>query len=140
VTLLVPIVGLAEGLAVGAAFVAVLTLLRVVPRLAQLCGGSVRAYEVALALGAVIGALDEAVPIRAHLGSLAVAAAGLLNGAFIGMVAAAVAEVAAVLPLAGRRLGIGRWLLWLVVALAAGKVVGSILWLAVPALRARGAP
>lgn len=130
----VALVGLAEGLAVGAAFVAIVTLLRVVPRLSQICGGHRLAYEVALALGAVAGAVDEAMPLNLHLEGLAVATVGLLDGIFIGLIAGAVAEVAAILPLAGRRLGITRWLLWLVVALALGKAAGATLWWAVPSL------
>ncbi|HVB09455.1 MAG TPA: stage V sporulation protein AB [Bacillota bacterium] len=136
-TVLIPVIGLAEGLAVGAAFVAVLTLLRVVPRLRQLCGGSPLAYGVALALGAVVGALDEAVPLSLKAGPAPVPVAGLLAGIFIGMVAAGIAEAAAILPLAGRRLGISRWLLWLVVALVIGKAAGATLWWAVPSLHAR---
>ena len=136
-TVLVPIVGLAEGLAVGAAFVAVLTVLQVVPRLIQLCGGSARAYELALALGAVLGALNEAVPLAVQAGWVAVIPAGLLSGVFVGMVSGAIAEVGAVLPLAGRRLRISRWLLALLVALAVGRAVGATLWWAVPPLRSR---
>ncbi len=132
---LVPLVGLAEGLAVGVAFVAVLTVLQVVPRVIQLCGGSPWRYEVALALGAVLGALNEAIPLTAWAG-WALIPAGLLSGAFVGMVSAAIAEVTAILPLAGRRLGIGRWLLALIVALALGRAVGATLWWAVPSLRA----
>jgi stage V sporulation protein AB len=139
-SVIIPLIGLAEGLAVGAAFVAILTLLRVVPRLTQLCGGSPVAYEVALALGALAGALDEAVPLTIRQGPWAVVPAGLLDGVFVGLVAAAIAEVAAILPLAGRRLGITRWLLWLVVALAAGKAAGATLWWAVPSLRTRVGP
>ena len=136
-TALVPIVGLAEGMAVGAAFVAVLTLLRVVPRLIQLCGGTALGYEVALALGALLGAVNEAVPLTARAGGLALIPAGLLGGTFVGMVSGAIAEVAAILPLAGRRLGISRWLLALIVALAIGRAVGATLWWAVPSLHAR---
>jgi stage V sporulation protein AB len=136
VILLLPIVGLAEGLAVGAAFVAVVTVLQIVPRLIQLCGGTPRLYQVALALGAIVGALNEAIPLSLRAGWALVVPAGLLSGAFVGIVSGAIAEVTAILPLAGRRLRISRWLIALILALALGKAVGVTLWWAVPSLRA----
>ena len=56
---------------------------------------------------------------------------------FVGMLAAALAEVAAALPVAGRRLGLEHHLPRLVVAVALGKTLGAIAWLTLPSLFTR---
>jgi stage V sporulation protein AB len=55
---------------------------------------------------------------------------GLLMGAFVGTVAAALAEVLNVFPILTRRLHMERVLSWLIAAVLLGKVFGSLFeWL-----------
>jgi stage V sporulation protein AB len=134
---LAALVALGEGLVVGTALASFLVVLGVVPRLARLTGSErwVRAYEAAIGLGAFAGACLEARPVRLGLPAAAAAVPSLAMGLFVGMVSAALAEVIDVLPILRRRLaGPGRWLRWLVLALAAGKTLGSVLWWTFPRL------
>jgi stage V sporulation protein AB len=130
------LVGLAEGVAVGAALAALVTALDLVPHLARLTGtaGWTGAYRYAVVVGALLGAGDEVWPLHLGVPQGAVIATGAAVGVFTGMVAAALAEVIEVLPVFGRRLGLGPWLARLVTALAVGKAAGAVLWWAVPSL------
>jgi stage V sporulation protein AB len=132
-------IGLAEGLAVGTAFVSFLVALEIVPRLARLTGTEAwsPAYEAAVVLGALAAALDEARPLALGAPPALVVPVAAAMGAFVGMAAAALAEVVGVLPVLSRRLGLGAWLGWLILALVAGKTAGAVLWWAVPSLWSR---
>jgi stage V sporulation protein AB len=133
------VVALAEGAAVGAGFAALLVVLSIGTRLAAATGtwGWAAAYEGALALGAVAAGAVEAFPRPWDAGLGAAAALGLGMGLFVGLLAAALAEAVAALPVAARRLGVVRYLPRLVLAVVSGKALGALAWLAVPGLFAR---
>jgi stage V sporulation protein AB len=130
---------LAEGLAVGAALGALVVLLSVGARLARVTATPEfgRAYEWALACGAAAAASYEVWPwtLRGPRALAAILGGGM--GIFIGMLAAALAEVVAVMPLLARRLGLVPYLPRLVLALALGKTLGAVAWLLVPGLFSR---
>lgn len=55
---------------------------------------------------------------------------GLLAGGFVGMLAGALTEVMNVLPILAKRVGMASYMLWLLMAMVFGKVLGSLLdWL-----------
>jgi stage V sporulation protein AB len=55
---------------------------------------------------------------------------GVLAGCFVGMLAAALTEVINVLPIMAKRLGIDGYMMWLLMAMILGKVIGSLFeWL-----------
>jgi stage V sporulation protein AB len=136
---LAALAGAAEGLAVGAGLAALVVLLRVGVRLA----GATRTlrqaprYQWALALGAAAAGLEQAYPLRLAGGPVLAGALGLGMGLFVGMLAAALAETAAALPVASRRLGLVPYLPRLVLAVAVGKTVGALAWIVLPGLHAR---
>jgi stage V sporulation protein AB len=129
----------AEGVAVGAGFAALVVVLRVAVRLAALTrtGEAARAYQWAMVFGAAAAGAWEAWPEPLRGGVPLAAALALGLGTFVGLLAAALAETAAALPLAGRRLGLTRYLAALVLAVVAGKAAGAVAWLLVPGLFAR---
>ena len=96
-----------------------------------------RAYQWALTAGVVAAATYEVVPYHLRGGDALAVTLGAGMGLFVGMLAAALAEVVAALPVAGRRLGLERHLPRLVVAVALGKTLGAIAWLTLPGLFAR---
>ncbi|WP_409289066.1 stage V sporulation protein AB [Peribacillus sp. SCS-37] len=122
------LVGLAGGLAVGSGFVAFLTVLGIVPRLTQLTKTKhkIRQYEWAVILGAVAGGwLSLREPIL-HAAPFILMPIGLASGIFNGMLAAALTEVLNVLPILSKRIGVQEKIVYLMMAIVLGKVLGSL--------------
>lgn len=116
----------------GSGFVAFLTVLNIIPRLTQLTKTFtyIQAYEWSVVIGAVsatwIGLRDLVVPI----GKWFAVPYGLLSGVFVGMLAAALTEVLNVLPILAKRIGIDDRIVYLLMAIVLGKVIGSLFhWL-----------
>jgi len=128
------IVGFASGLVIAGAVFAFLTIVGVVPRLAQKTGttNKIKVYETALALGGVFGTLAGIFRFYLPIGHVGVAAVGLANGIFVGCLAMSLAEVLNVIPIFSRRARIQRGLFFLVLAIAGGKLMGALLYFLVP--------
>ncbi len=63
---------------------------------------------------------------------MAAAFFGLFAGCFVGMLAAALTEVINVLPILAKRIGMEAYMIWLLMAMIFGKVLGSIIdWIGV---------
>lgn len=126
--LLLIIVGLAGGIAVGSGFVAFITVLDIIPRLVQLSRGSryIHHYEYAIVTGVlfftVIDFNDWVILLPIGVTSIF----GLFMGVFVGMLAAALTEVINVLPILAKRLQLQIHILTLLTAMALGKVMGSL--------------
>ncbi|AMQ21077.1 stage V sporulation protein AB [Geobacillus sp. JS12] len=130
--LLVVFVGFAGGLAVGTGFVAFLVVLGVIPRLTQLTKTPKRihAYEWGAAAGAIVGGWMSLRHSVWHLSKYWLAPIGLFHGVFIGMLAAALTEVLNVWPILAKRIGVDDKIVILLMAIAFGKVAGSLFhWL-----------
>ncbi|MGN1401234.1 MAG: stage V sporulation protein AB [Bacillus sp. (in: firmicutes)] len=124
--------GLAEGLAVGAGFVAFLTVLGIIPRLTQLTKtmSKIHAYEWAVVFGVVIGAWCSLWDVSFQMPVFLLIVVGLGSGIFNGMLAAALTEVLNVWPLLAKRMRIQEKIIYLLMALVLGKVAGSLFqWL-----------
>lgn len=127
--------GLSGGLAVGSGLIALLVILDLIPRLAQLSRGYQLAawFETAVIAGTVYWMLadfgDWKIP-PTGVAQLPAALAGLFTGLFVGMLAGALTEVVNVLPVMARRLRIETKMSALVWALVLGKLAGSLFdWL-----------
>ncbi|TDL34687.1 stage V sporulation protein AB [Jeotgalibacillus sp. S-D1] len=127
---LVTFIGLASGLAVGGGFVAFLSVLGIVPRLMQIVKNKnrLRALETAVILGTLTGVAGSLFDAKTAYGFFLVPYVGLLAGAFIGMLAAALTEVLDVIPLVTRRLGFTEKLQSIMFAIVLGKVAGSLFY------------
>ena len=132
-------VALSEGLAVGVGFAALVVLLTVATRLAALTatGNWSGAYQWAMVLGVAAAGAYEAFPISLRGGTALAVVLGLGMGLFIGLLAAALAETVAALPVAGRRLHLNVYLPRLVLAVVWGKALGAVAWFLVPGLFTR---
>ncbi|WP_275064568.1 stage V sporulation protein AB [Bacillus sp. PK3_68] len=125
-------VGFAGGLAVGAGYVGFITVLGIIPRLMQITKTwkKIRSYEWAIILGVMAGTLVSFVPVALGLPALLLVPVGLLSGIFIGLLAAALTEVLNVFPILAKRIGVHEYIIALMMALALGKVAGSLFhWL-----------
>lgn len=119
---------LAWGISVGAGFVAFLAVLGVIPRLTQLTGTQkkLHMYEVAVVAGAILGSWFSFHDTVIHASILVLVIIGLLSGTFNGMLAAALTEVLNVIPILSKRIGIHGKIIYLLMAIVLGKIVGSL--------------
>ncbi|HHW39419.1 MAG TPA: stage V sporulation protein AB [Bacillales bacterium] len=126
--LLTIFIGFAGGLAVGAGFVAFLTVLGVIPRLTQLTKTMkcIHLYEWGVVLGAIAGGWIGLRETIYQFSSLFVIPIGLANGIFVGMLAAALTEVLNVWPILAKRIGVRDKLIILLSAIFFGKIFGSL--------------
>nr|WP_026342378.1 stage V sporulation protein AB [Paenibacillus fonticola] len=120
--------GLAGGIAVGGGIIALFIVLDVIPRLAQVTSSydKVHWYEGAMVSGAFVGTVADFYKWHIHGPWLVSGFVGLLNGVFIGLLAAALTEVLNVLPILAKRLQMQHYLLGLLLAMVFGKVAGSM--------------
>ena len=122
------IVGLSAGFAVGAGFVAFITVLGIIPRLMQLTKSMkmILYYEWAAILGVVAGAWISLQEPRFLIHNSFMIIFGLFYGAFVGMLAAALYEALNVFPILFKRINMQDRLVYLLMALVFGKVFGSL--------------
>lgn len=125
--------GLAGGLAVGSGLVALLIVFDLIPRLAQLARAFQLSawFESAIISGSLYWTFADFMNWRLSLPPVFfLTAAGLLDGIFIGMLAAALTEVMNVLPILAKRMQLSRYMVGLVMAMVLGKIIGSLFdWL-----------
>ncbi|RFU69168.1 stage V sporulation protein AB [Bacillus sp. V59.32b] len=121
-------VGLAGGLAVGAGFVAFLTVLKVIPRLTQLTKTMkmIHYYEMAIVMGVLTGGWLGLQNNILGMSKLFLIPIGLADGIFNGMLAAALTEVLNVFPIISKRIGIQEKIVYLIMAIVFGKIAGSL--------------
>ncbi|GAM13825.1 stage V sporulation protein AB [Mesobacillus selenatarsenatis] len=126
--LLIVLIGLASGLAVGSGFVAFLSVLGVIPRLTQLTKTMklISWYEWAVVFGALLGTAGSLRDPVMDFSPYVTIPLGLAGGIFVGMLAAALTEVLNVLPILAKRVRVDDKLENLLMAIVLGKVFGSL--------------
>jgi stage V sporulation protein AB len=127
-------IGLGSGMVVSGAVFAFITAIGIVPRFAQKTRTQAhcRIYETAITLGGIFGTIAGFVQLRVPLGGVVLAALSLCAGVFFGSLAMSLAEVLDVIPILTRRGRIERGIFFFVLAIAMGKVVGSLLYFLLP--------
>ncbi|GGE10868.1 stage V sporulation protein AB [Marinithermofilum abyssi] len=127
-SILLVFIGLGGGLAVGSGFVAFLTVLDIVPRLTVFSRGRryVRSYEWAFVAGALAATWVDLRDWSAAFSPLGTVPVGFLAGCFVGLLAAALTEVINVLPILAKRLQMQKFVLYLLMAMVFGKILGSL--------------
>lgn len=121
-------IGFSSGIAVGAGFVAFITVLGIIPRLIQLSKTEkyIKIYGAAVIIGLFFGSYFSFAPISTSQPVFALILWGGLHGIFNGMLAAALTEVLNVFPILTRRIGMGGYVILFMMALMLGKVFGSL--------------
>ena len=120
---------LSFGLVVAGGFLAFISLIGVVPRLAAITKTAkyVTQYENSLIYGAVFGNLFSLYERQVPLGAGVLILQGFLGGVFVGCLAGALAEVVNVIPIFSRRVKLRKGIPYLVYALGLGKGIGSLI-------------
>ena len=126
---LLTIIGFSAGFIVAGGVVALMVGLGIITRFIGVThtGKHVRYFEDAILLGAVVGTVLTVYEMSLPVGAWILAVGGLFMGIFVGGWILALAEVINVFPVYCRRLGITKGLSWIVVFIAAGKTLGSLL-------------
>lgn len=128
------IIGFGGGVVVAGGVFAFIAIIGVVPRLAQKTQTQdcVWIYEDAIMLGGIFGTIIMVTGLKLMFGNVVAAIYGLFAGMFVGCVAVSLAEILDVLPILTRRLSLKVGMAYFIVALAIGKLVGSLLYFIIP--------
>lgn len=128
------IIAFASGIIISGAVFAFIAIIGVVPRLAQKTKteDKIRFYEEAIIWGGIIGTasmiIDFHLPIGKFLASLYAGCIGI----FFGCLAVSLAEILNVIPILTRRGRIQTGLKYFILAVALGKLIGSIIYSRIP--------
>ncbi|MCL2357927.1 MAG: stage V sporulation protein AB [Defluviitaleaceae bacterium] len=126
--------GFASGMLISGAVFAFISVIGVVPRLAQKTrtNAHVKVYETAITLGGIFGTIAGFVQLRLPLGAFLAVPVGFATGIFYGSLAMSLAEVLDVIPIMTRRVRVLRGIFFFVLAIALGKMLGSLLYFLLP--------
>lgn len=122
--------GLSSGIMVGAGVIALLILVGIIPRMAQISNtkGFISFYEKILIIGTLLGSFISIQNISISIGRIGVLIFGLAYGIFIGFLSSGLAEVLDYIPITSRRLKIPTiYLKYIIISLLIGKVIGSFI-------------
>ena len=124
------ILSLSGGVFVGTAVASFITLLDIVPRLAQVTDTSdkVGIYEITISTSAtlisILTLMEWNIGIKSKIFLILI---GFTFGSFVGLLASALAEVLNVMPVLFRRAKIGKYVTAVLYAIAIGKMAGSFI-------------
>lgn len=122
--------GLSSGIMVGAGVIALLILVGIIPRMAQISNTKafISFYEKILIIGTLLGSFISIQNISISIGRIGVLVSGLAYGIFIGFLSSGLAEVLDYIPITSRRLKIPTiYLKYIIISLLIGKVIGSFI-------------
>lgn len=126
--IILAILGFSGGLAVAGGVFAFISILGIVPRMADRMGLASHIYQMesVIAAGGVFGAILTVFQIQLMIGQLGLILFGGLAGIFIGALSMALAETLKVFPILCQRANLRMGLPVLVIALGLGKALGSL--------------
>lgn len=122
------VVGFSGGLAVAGGVFAFISILGIIPRMADRMGLASHIYqmETVIALGGAFGAVLTVFQLPLAIGRTGLALFGILAGIFVGALAMALAETLKVLPILCQRTNLRMGLPVLIIMLGLGKALGSL--------------
>src|SRR5690625_2101085 len=122
------LIGFSGGIVVGAGFVAFISVLKIIPRLTQLTKTEklIKTYTAGIIIGLFLGTVLSFSSLNWQFPVFILLLWGFAHGIFNGMLAAALTEVLKVFPILSKRVRLDRILLWLLMAIMFGKIIGSL--------------
>ncbi len=125
---LLSILGLGAGLVVAGGVVAFISIIGILPIMAYRTKTTnyMLWYENMIILGSILGSIFTFWEISLPIGPFWESIYAFAYGIFIGVLIIALAEVLDVWPIMNRRVRIRKGVSWLVVAIALGKLLGSL--------------
>lgn len=121
------VIGFSGGVSVAAGTFALITVLKIVPRLAggMKIGCDMHQMETAIALGGTVGSLITVYKFNVYIGIIGMVIAAVFAGIFVGALSMSLAENLKVIPILLKRTSIQTGLPVIVVMLALGKGFGT---------------
>ncbi len=128
------LISFSSGVVISGAVFALIAVIGVVPRLAQKTNTTkyLKLYEEAIVFGGILGTLDLFINLKFNLPYIIVIFFNFCTGIFFGCLAVSLAEVIDVIPIITRRGILKKGLPLFILALALGKLFGSIWYFIVP--------
>ena len=128
------LIGFSSGIVISGAVFAFIAIIGIVPRLAQKTKTEkyVMLYEEAIIFGGIFGAGDFIFDYHIPINTWLIVFYMLCVGVFYGCLAVSRAEVLDVIPILSRRGRIEKGMKFFLLALAIGKLTGSVLYSFVP--------
>ena len=128
------LLGFGSGVVISGAVFAFISIVGVVPRLAQKTDTRryIRLYEEAIIVGGILGCVAGFFNISLPLHWFFVIILAFCTGVFYGCLAVSLAEVLDVIPILTRRTKLGKGMFFFILAIALGKLSGSILYFVIP--------
>lgn len=122
--------GLGGGFLVAGGVIALIVGLGIVTRYAGITHTALhnRLYETAILLGGLFGTALTVYHVRIPAGRLGLAVQGISAGIYVGGWIMALAEVVNIFPIFSRRIGMTKGVSYVVIAIALGKAIGSMLY------------
>ncbi|MBQ1274864.1 MAG: stage V sporulation protein AB [Cellulosilyticum sp.] len=122
------IIGLSSGYIVAGGVVAFISIIGIIPIMAYRTKTShyMMWYENMIIIGSIIGSIFYCWEFRILVPPILMSVFAFAHGIFIGVLIIALAEVLDVLPIMNRRVKIRKGISFIVIALALGKLVGSL--------------
>lgn len=122
------VVGLSGGLIIAGGVIALMVGLGVITRFVGIshCAKHVWIFEDAISLGALSGTILTVYQPNIPLGMPGLILMGVFFGIFVGGWILALAEIVNIFPILARRIGLTKGLSVVIIAIALGKVTGSL--------------
>lgn len=128
--LLLAIIGLASGFAIAGGIFALITSIGVIPQIADVSHTTsyTHTYEMVILAGALAGNYVTIFPLSMSLPVWVMGIAGIFSGIFVGCLATSLAEALNVTAVFTRRLHLHTGIAWIVLSMALGKIIGSLIY------------
>ena len=129
--------GFGFGVIIAGAIFSLIAIIGVVPRLAQKTKTEnyIKFYEEVIIIGGIWGSLTLFIDFTITLPIIVVGFLSLSLGVFIGSLAVSLTEVLNVIPILTRRININRGIMIFMLAIAIGKLIGSLMYFFVPGFK-----
>lgn len=128
------LIGVGSGIVISGAVFAFIAIIGVVPRLAIKTNTKeyIKLYETFIIIGGILGASTIFFDYYIPIGNVLVILFSTAIGIFYGCLAVSLAEILDVIPILTRRTRLQKGIKYFILALALGKVTGSLLYYFVP--------
>ena len=126
--ILLSVIGFGGGLAVAAGVFAFISVLGIIPRMADRLGLASHIYqmETVIAIGGIVGSFMTVFQVHLGIGIIGLTIFGFFAGVFVGSLAMALAETLKVVPVLCQRTNLHMGIPVLILFLGLGKALGSL--------------
>lgn len=128
------LVGFSGGVVISGGVFAFIAIIGIIPRLMDKTKTTnfVLLYETVIITGGILGTITMVWDLSFPIGKIGLAVIGFSFGIFVGCLAVSLAEILDVIPIVARRLYIKKGIQFLILSVAIGKMIGSLIYWIIP--------